>query len=639
MKASRLSLAAIAALGITTAHLSASNLIDIKLPSDNWKFIGVNGGFTEVTEGGSGNEINTTVYSSSASETIDDNISTTVISNMVTFRVIDHSSAREFSSAKMYASNYGSIHTYDGSYTQPEMYVYIPDGNTTPDIRIKYQSDYEGETFYIEINSTDIYSGTYDSAATYSNAQALTEFDVSSTTAVGDENLSLDYIFDRNISNNPGAAGVSGVKNDYSRSSNQDDMNSTDKLRIYHYNSADKKWETYIKTGTTVLNADFDSLEKGKGYWVKYEAGGGFNDGGLILGDEGIEISDYTAEDLTAGWNMMSFNDSSLIGTGGTGMIVELNSTAANEASFTVSDSGETESFTFTSTYTMSVADTNKTKIVQQFNKQIAQAKAFGTLSDNFNLVAYPTGVADKIALISDKKFRLKDAGGATTAVSSGDVNSTIKTATTLGGNQLYVPSLGIKATSGADINTTYVESVYGEYALALRIPTDTADFITGSPLADIGEINISIGDNNSSSDGSALAAALVNMSHLAAGIRGVAGNLQTVIIDTDSNDENDTIILVHDEHNFAVQDKMFVKTYKVNESAAEAATLVVKDINGTTTYSVLAGNANNTALELAEQLGVNSNFEPGRGGASPKRSGAPTRGMPVDGWVGPQVR
>ena len=456
MKTSRLSLAAIAALGISTVSLSASNLIDIKLPNKSWKFIGVNGGFTE--HSGVVFEVNTSQYNKFANETVDDNASTTVYedggNNVVTFKVIDNSSATEFSSAKMYVSSDG--HSYDGTYSQPEMYVYVDtgDGNTTPDIRIKYQADYEGETFYLELNGSDyVYRGTFDSAATYENPQALVN--LSGYGGYAEENLSIDYVFDRNITNNPGAPGVSGSKSKYTYSSNHDDIGSSDTLRIYYYDAVNSTWKTYIKKNGSVISEDFTALEKGKGYWVKYEASNEHNDSGLILGDTGIQPSDYSASELTEGWNMLSFNDSSLIATGGTGMVVEFNSSVSPD--FTILDSEGTDSIDVNVTYETNVSVISK--ITQQINKQIAQAKAYGTLSKNFNIVAIPVGDnaggdatkdTNKIVLLSDKKFRLKDSG-----------SGTVKSATTLYGQALYVPSKGKKTSTGNDVNTTAVESVY----------------------------------------------------------------------------------------------------------------------------------------------------------------------------------
>ena len=380
MKTSRLSLAAIAALGISTVSLSASNLIDIRLPHNSWKFIGVNGGFTELSS--SVFDINTSKYDKTGSEGIDDNASTTVYSdsngNLVTFKVIDHSSATEFSSAVMYVSSDG--HSYDGTYSQPEMYVYVDtgDGNTTPDIRIKYQADYEGETFYLELNGSDyVYRGTFDSAATYESPQALVN--LSGNGGYAEENLSIDYVFDRNITNNPGAAGVSGSKSRYQYSSNHDDIGSNDTLRIYYYDAVNSTWKTYIKKNGSVISQDFTALEKGKGYWVKFEHNNSLNEAGLILGDTGIQPSDYNASELTTGWNMLSFNDSSLIATGGTGIIVELNASSGSanlDTNITIADSEGTESIAVSvldSDYNRSSAS-NTLKIVESINKQIAVA-------------------------------------------------------------------------------------------------------------------------------------------------------------------------------------------------------------------------------------------------------------------------
>ena len=390
MKKSRLSLAAIAALGITTASLSAANnLIDIRLPDNAWKFVGVNGGFIETAT-------TVTIPSSYSNfnETMDDNATTYSDSNeTIGFLVIDHNaSASEFTAAKFFYDP--TNHTADDTYQKPKMYAYIDtnDNNTTPDIRITYQGDYEGETFYVLLGS-NYYSGTYDSAASYDdNAQELTPYGVSTNANATEGNLSIDFVFDRNITNNPGHPAAKGSKNDFSYRSYHNDINGSDKLRIYHYNPVEQRWETYINSGGTVTSSDFTSLEKGKGYWVKYDVGSDgsdsnsftHDDAGLILGDTGITSSDYNASELSAGWNMLSFNDSNLIATGATGMVVELNSSHADEADFNVSDSTGTENFHFLATYSMHNADTNKTKIVQQFNKQFAQAQAYGTLSKDF---------------------------------------------------------------------------------------------------------------------------------------------------------------------------------------------------------------------------------------------------------------
>jgi hypothetical protein len=258
MKKSRLSLAAIAALGITTASLSANNLIDIRLHHDAWKFIGVNGGFIETA-----NSVSLpSGYSSYITETMDDNATTYNSNETLGFLVIDHNaSGSEFTAAKLYYN--ASNHSADDTYQKPEMYAYIDtnDSNTTPDIRVKYQGDYEGETFYVLLGS-NYYSATYDSAASYDNAQELTPYGVSTNANATEGNLSIDFVFDRNITNNPGHLEAKGEKNDFTYSSYHDDINGSDKLRIYHYNPVTSKWETYVNSGGTVTSSDFTSLER-----------------------------------------------------------------------------------------------------------------------------------------------------------------------------------------------------------------------------------------------------------------------------------------------------------------------------------------------------------------------------------------
>jgi len=600
MRKSRLSLAAIAALGITTASLSASNLIDIKLPDDKWKFIGVNGGFTE--------SIDKTVvsipstHSQEITETIDDNKSTQSsvagTKGEMTFLVIDHSTSTEFTSAKMSYST--ANHLQDGSYQVPEMYVYVEnnDGNRTPDIRIKYQGDYEGEDFYLTLGE-NIYKGTYESGATYTSAQALIEYSIVSTsTEYKEENLTIAYVFDKNIANNPSKPGFKGSKNDYTYSSNHNSVSTTvpahsGVLKIYHYNAASQSWDTYVDANGTIINSDFTSLEKGKGYWVKFEDGSDANDSGLILGDTGITSSDYNESELTAGWNMLSFNDTSLIATGSTGMLVELGIMADNNyTKFTITDTGETESFDFNSTYYMSLAtDTNKSKIVQQFNKQFAQAQAYGTLSRDFNVRAYSNGINDlNITLISDKKFRIKDNGN----------NYSIGNVTTLGGQALYVPSLGTKAASGADINTTAVESVYGEYALGLRIPTEINNTLNSSILAALGIVSVGIGENNTTEADSTNQ---TSVSDMTTAIAGLATSLSGINLDTDFNGEADTVLLVNTSRNFSVRDKTFVKTYAVDTSVREATNLIL-DVNQSGVFGSIDLNESNTsALTIAKEI------------------------------------
>jgi len=62
-------------------------------------------------------------------------------------------------------------HSYSPSYMSPEMYIHLND-SAIPDFRLRYQGDYEGETFYIQLGS-EIYSGIFDSSAQYNSPQKM----------------------------------------------------------------------------------------------------------------------------------------------------------------------------------------------------------------------------------------------------------------------------------------------------------------------------------------------------------------------------------------------------------------------------------------------------------------------------------
>ena len=565
MKKSRLSLAAIAALGITTASLSANNLVDIPLPSGEWKFIGVNGGFIETAS-------DITVpsdYSGTITETLDDNASTTNGTNgtnsstgtgVIGFTVIDHiSGTSEFSSAVL---NYnGSNHTYSSSATIPEMYVYVNtgDSNTTPDIRVKFQGDYEGETFYLTLGS-NIYSGTFLSGATYDNAQELTVYFEQAASTASDGNLSVDYVFDRNISNNPSKPGVRGSANDYYYSSYHNDLNGTDDLRIYTYNAVNQSWETYVNKSGTVINSDFTSLEKGKGYWVKFTPHNNNNDGGLILGDTGITSSDYNASSLKAGWNMLSFNDSQ-VRSGATGLKLTLSSTDLN---ITIADSEGTDSIDINSSLGIVVGTDGIKSMASLINRKIAGAIKRGELSSNFNVRAYPSSstTGSTLVLISDRKFRISDYND--------DTARGIAAVTTLAGkNPFDLNSSSLARIAMPQLKSAGVESVYGEYVLATKLVADTS-----APLVNLhGKIRV---NDNTPVESNTSFANFITSSN---GIDDDADIDAVVNIDTDFDGTLDTALLINNNENFYIRDNTWTKVYKFENNTTDLSKIYI-DLN-----------------------------------------------------------
>ena len=598
-------------LVIFSFSLSASNFTSIRLPANSWKFIGVSGGFTESIYGVGSDDINTSKFDKNVTERIDDNVSSIVYADdnnntIVSFRVIDYSSAREFNYANMYVSSEG--HTYDGTATHPVMYVYVDngDGNTTPDIRIQYQSDYEGEEFYIQLNH-DIYRGTFDISAVYTNPQKLEAVYIQNSSDVKEENLSIEYVFDRNLKNNSGY--YTGNRNSYLHARNHDTIYSGDKLEIYHYNPARKSWDSYIYKDGKVFVADFDKFEKGKGYWILFTPEDNTNDAGLIFGDGNISMSDYDISELVPDdWNMLSFNNGYMFDNSVTGMIVEMNMNSNSNVDISIADEEGRDVLRFQSGYKISGSDEDAEHalhlVIQQLNKKLYYGRAFGTLSNDFKIIAYEMNDSThKMVLLGNQKFRIADNGA--DSASGGD-DSSIVTATSLTGKPLYIPSLGRNMVLGADINNTYVESLYGEHVLAFEVPGGYDVYDTNTVLGNLGKIYISIGDANKS----VVSAEIGNtITKFAENIEKAHSTLKALPIDVDMNGTFDTLLIANSKYDFSIQDGIFYKRYRVNRNASTGANLVVRNSKGGIYETFHLSSSQITGEDIAKVINDNSKY------------------------------
>jgi len=548
--------------------LSANELLEIRLLDNGWRLIGVNGGFIETNKSVS----IPNNYNLSIEETLDDNLSTTSNDRMISFKVIDHnSSGSEFSIAKLFYD--GSDHTFDGSYRPVEMYAYIDNGdnNLTPDVRISFQNDFDSETFYLLLG-TEYYSGRFNQTSSYENPYRLTPYG----SLVGTEgNLSIEYVFDRNITNNP----EDRNKDAYTYEKHHDNLIPGDILGVFHYDRKNHSWHSYINQGGTIVSGDLRSFEKGKAYWVNYDAVDDSNTAVLIFGAEGIQPSDYDLNEIDDGWNMLSFNESNLIKSSATGMIITLRSPDSNTPTLKLTDDTDTEEFTYTFHREYKNND-DKSDFVEEFNIYFSWSQINGHISPEFNIRAYPTDQENKIVLLSDKKFRLIDEGASETSTASGGSDSAIVTATSLGGKNLYVPSLATNAVSGADINTTPVESIYGEYTLAFTIPSNNPgeDFGDNEFLDTNGSIKL----GNENEENSSITKIQEDFSTAKTNIINSMGNgdgVNVLGLDIDFNEINDTFLLVA-PNNFYVRDLLETRIFKVNSSAHQSTTLSVVSLN-----------------------------------------------------------
>ncbi len=574
MKTSRLSLAAIAALGITVSA-TANDLIPITLPDDKWKMVGVPGGFSSTSSGATSFTADET-----KSETVNDNQYTDFAAaglSMISFMVVD-GVTNEPSTASLSIDVQGQ--TNDDTFATFGMYV-THHSSATPNIHIKYQADFEGDTFQMTIDGLS-YSGVFSSANTQSNPLVLTAI----TSSTASQELDIIDIFDADISDNPGNEnGTSNIVTNYA-STDKDAMGGTDDLRIYNYNAGSQKWETYYYHGTNGASAtnNFSTLTPGKSYWVRFDNNAGSDQPGLILGSGGITSSTHSTMvsdgNISNGWNMLSFDDYEIRG-GGTGLVLTA-ATPAATYTFDIKDEHAINSLTVTVRDTDESGGVNYIDVIESINSAVAAAKQDGTLPQDFNIVALPSAAA-KIVILSDKAFRIGNQNnvvfGDVTTLTGADPIHTVNAESTTGlWTQAAVTALddGANANAASDPHPDEVMSVYGENFVIVRPNFSVADGTAESgPLGVVTGV-VALPDANGAATTATFGASAV----LTAGaITTANANIKNVTLDIDTGGEiaanDDSFILASTAANgtFYLKDQVFTRVYDVNATAANGRT------------------------------------------------------------------
>jgi hypothetical protein len=607
MKASRLSLAAIAALGITVSA-TANDIIPITLSSSNWKMIGVNGGFSEnsgsLTSVTGTETVNNNLFTgiSTSSSTTD----TTTATDIVKFMVINHNGLTEPNSASM--TVYTSGHSYSLTAQERPMYI-SSDGSGIADIKILYQDHLEGETFGMKINGVQ-YEGVFASTSTQENPGNL----ATPTVSVANAEFDILDTIDLEIANNPGFENASsGTITDYTKSSNKDAIggNSTDALRVYNYNASAQRWDSF-RYGNT--NNDFTTWEPGKSYWVKLTDGAGTNaQPGIILGSDGITSTTHKtmvdSGEITNGWNMLSF-DNKPLRYSGTGLILGISSAAAN-AEFTIFDENGVQSVLVIVKDLDSSGAVNVADVALSVNSAVSMAKANGTVSENFNVKAFTDG-ADLI-LLSDRAFRINDLDSS--GIATNDVFDSVVTL----GNQapLTIANPGVSAeiqtykavsdlgvVAGGSGTPTVVQSRYGEYSLIVKPNISTAGALTGPLLAANGDVGAIRVNDNTKVDLNGTT--VTNLAGIVTRVTGDADIDHVVSIDLDHSGVADTIIITDKDERFYIRDHTFTRVYTVDTTATTTATDTFTITSGNNGADGVGGALNagtNTAAQFATDL------------------------------------
>lgn len=335
--------------------------------------------------------------------------------------------------------------------TDPVRTIYVKQDadDTTPLFAFTYKSVLEGQKLEFSTTTSgatdEAYRITISSENTYNNP-AIAEYIPAIEASGGEEGDSGVYLtsvadaVDYDFTDGPEAPNpVKSSK--YLKVDHQNVAAADQSLRLWSYDP-ESSWLLYDSRNTL---QQFETLEKGKGYWGKMDQGAtAGNPGGLVLGSPSITTQDYLDAGIAEGWNLLAFNANKAdLRVATTGLIIT--TVAADIELFDVSGNQTT------GTITLAGADAAVNSL--QINNAIKQAKIDGSMPKTFNLVAIPTGAAT-VALLSDEKFTLKS-----------NVASIVDNSTTLAGEApLGAVTLVDNVADGSD-----VISKYGEYALVVK--------------------------------------------------------------------------------------------------------------------------------------------------------------------------
>jgi len=587
------------------SQIFANNLVEIVLPNDKWKLIGVSGAFMEGSDSseiqmsfpwhwGVENNSSDGNYTGlkDGGNTAEYNSST----NLVGFSVINP----DYYSVTI--SFNGDENNIKIDTTLPRRRMYIDtnfDGSA--DCNVSYQSDLEGETFNLlltKTNTSSHYYGIFNSSYSEVNPMTLSKLTGTSSTYT----LRIRDIIDMNFSNNPGKAGQKGNINDYEKATNRDVLQPNDYLKIFRLDSTKSVWESFY-SNTAIASNDFENLTSGSAYWVRLHDDDDDNNTkhGLILGDGNISISTYSAESLSSslgtsrygghsllheGWNMLSFPDGQ-IRHSGTGLILEVNKTEINGSEFNISDEVGKE-FVQIHIYELNRTGANNQTIelAQNINLQIMSAIEEGNISQNFNIRAYAQG--EKLTLISDKRFRIYDSSD----------NKVFGAVTTLGGQNPY--DLDINSNSYnktiSDLQNTGVASKYGEYSLIATVTNDGEGNVAGT------FINHKIGAIRINNENISIVPTNNKVSNISLSEINTKLGLTSQIIDLDLNEKNDSILLVGNSP-FYIRDNTFTKVFRADDDFNGTVYLTQ---NGEDNFTAMLGN---TTASLGGNITANSSI------------------------------
>lgn len=453
--------------------------------------------------------------------------------------------------------------------TDPVRTIYVKKDadDTEPLFAFSYKSILEGQTLEFSTTTSgttdEAYRITINSENTYNNT-AVGEYIPAVPASEGDDGAYLTAvadIVDYNFDGGPqGPNPLNSTK--YLKVDHRDVAAADEYIRLYSYNPANG----WLLNDSRNNQQQFDTLEKGKGYWGKMALDGA-RPAGLVLGSPSITADDYINGGIDEGWNLLAFNaDNAELRAATTGLIVEVTGVGANAI---LSDA----SGNHTVIAPVSILSTPEVN-AQSINQAVKEAKTNGSIPDTFNVVAVPIGGAF-LAIMSDEKFTLFEVG-------AGDLGAP----TTLNEDVPYDSVTLEDHTDLGDITTKGAMSKYGEYALVVK-----AENVAAGALLDV-----------------KCATAATETAVATSGLIAGTACIDTAIdLDTDYDGVVDNHILMVADEPFEVRDHTFTRVFDFTASADEGTLTFVNADAAVSTATIPAAQVNTYDLVLT---GINLDYD-----------------------------
>ena len=580
-KKSLLSVAAATALTVTSLSANYIPLTDISGNEEEWVLFGVTG--LKTTGAGSGTSAGTFSITDSTANVAEDLTQDDLFTEGM---VVSSNSLGKVKVLAPYSSVEVRVDTTGATFNETEpvrtMYVTMTEGGA-PSFAFTYRASLEGQTMQYSTNSdgSDAHTITIKSEYTYNNpgfGEVIQEIAGLPGSSLSNLSDAVDY----NFEDNPIDSAY------YSKTTHQDPAAAGEYLRVYSYDANLEQWKLYDSRNTDDAN-DFLTLEKGKAYWAKMNNPAN-KVGGLVLGSSSVSATEYAAAGITDGWNLMAFdNENPDIRKSTTGLIVTL--TAAANVAIDIYDTSGNHKIT----PTIDAADEEAS--CRAINQAIKTAKAQGSFPKDFDLRAYPTGVATEIALLSNKRFFLRDPNsGIDDVVTLAGKNPYTVTSTAGVNNTLDLNSAddtnGI--TDLANAGTSAAMSKYGEYAMVIKSIYASTGAGSGA-----GKIHVQSAADDATAVNAVAVGANIAATNTALDGLDIGGGTYTSVtdeLDLNLDGTTDSVIIASTKP-FYVRDHTFTRVFAFG-NASTAGDAYIKGTGADATVSLNVANAAAAAFD-----------------------------------------